>query len=101
VNKIGLQTTLKIDERLTREVVSFSADRLLEWQGEILPLYAYKFIECIENEYWAPNYAHCDNMFGPCMFKSVCEADRGMREEVLRNEFMIGPVWDPSNKQEE
>jgi len=32
VNKIGLQTTLPIQERLIREVVSFSADRLIEWQ---------------------------------------------------------------------
>jgi len=98
VNKIGLQTSLKIDERLTREVVSFSADRLLEWQSEILPYYAYKYIQYAESEYWPPNYSHCDTVFGPCMFKHVCEADRNMREEVLRNEFMIGPVWDPTNR---
>jgi len=97
VNKIGLQTTLKIEERLTREIISFSADRLLEWQGEILPYWAYQYVQYAESGYWPPDYAHCDTMFGPCVFKSVCEADRGMREENLRNDFMIGPVWDPTN----
>jgi len=98
INKIGLQTTLKIDERLTREIVSYSADRLLEWQTEILPYYAYKYIQFSESGYWPPNYTHCDNVYGPCMFKQICEADRNMREEVLRNEYQIGPAWDPTNR---
>jgi hypothetical protein len=97
VNKIGLQTTLKIEERLTREVVSFSADRLNEWQSEILPYYAYKYVQFTESGYWPPDYTHCDTMFGPCPYKQVCEADRGMREEVLRNNFQLTPVWDPTN----
>jgi hypothetical protein len=99
VNKIGLQTSLPIAERLTREVVSFSADRLLEWQSEILPYHAYKYVQFTESGYWPPDYTHCDTMFGPCPYKMVCEADRGMREEVLRNEFQLSPQWDPRNKE--
>jgi hypothetical protein len=101
VNKIGLQTTLKIDERLTREVVSLSAARILEWQGEILPYYAYKFIQFAETGYWPPDYTHCETMFGPCPYKQVCEADVDMREEVLLNNYIKVPVWDPRNKEED
>jgi hypothetical protein len=101
VNKIGWQTSLKIEECLTREMVCYTADRLLEWQSEIVPYYAYKYIQYAEAEHWPPNYTHCDTMYGPCIFKDVCEADRNMRAEVLQNEYMIGPKWDPSNKEEE
>lgn len=101
VNKIGLQSTLKIDERLTREVVSYSADRLLEWQSEILPYYAYKYIQFSESGYWPPDYTHCDTMYGPCPYKIVCESDRNMREETLQLNFVKGPVWDPRNKEDE
>jgi hypothetical protein len=101
VNKIGLQTSLKIDERLTRDVISFTADRLLEWQGEIVPYYAYKYIQFTESGYWPPDFTHCDTMFGPCPYKEVCEADRGMREEILRNNYKLAPVWDPKNKGDE
>jgi hypothetical protein len=101
VNKIGWQTTLKLSERLVREVVSFSSDRLLEWQSEILPYYAYKYVQFMETGYWPPDYTHCDNMFGSCPYKQVCEGDRGMREEILRNEYVQAPVWDPTNKSDE
>ncbi len=99
INKIGLQKTLKIDERLTREIVSYSADHIAEWQSEIVPYYAYKYIQFTESGHFPPNYANCDNLYGSCPYKVVCESDRGMREEVLRNEFQLVPLWDPRNKQ--
>jgi hypothetical protein len=102
VNKIGLQTSIKdIAERLTREIVPYSAARLHEWQSEIVPYYAYKYVQFSESGYWPPNYTHCDTMYGPCPYKQVCEADPGMREEVLRNEYTKAPVWDPRNKEVE
>ncbi len=100
VNKIGLQSSIKLEERLTREVISYSADRLDEWQSEILPYYAYKYLQFTESGYWPPDYTHCDTMYGPCPYKEVCESDRGMREEVLRNNFVMTPVWDPKNKED-
>lgn len=101
VNKIGLQTTLKIDDRLTREVVSYSADRLDEWQNDIIPYYAYKYLQFNESDYWPPNYTHCDTMYGPCAFKQVCEANRNMRADVLRNDYVKLPLWDPQNRSDE
>lgn len=101
VNKIGLQSSLKIEERLTREVVSFSADRLKEWQSEILPYYAYKYVQFSESGYWPPDWTHCDTMYGPCPYKEVCEADRNMREEILQINFVKAPIWDPKNKEDE
>jgi len=101
VNKIGLQTTKKIPERLTRELVHFSAARIHEWQSEIVPYYAYKYIQFKESGYWPPNYTHCDNVFGACPYKQVCEGDPDMREEILRNNYQLAPVWDPRNKEVE
>lgn len=98
VNKIGFQTTLDVKERFTREVVSYSQDRLKEWKEEILPYYAYKYIQFSEAEYWPPNFTHCDNIYGSCDFKDVCESDRVMRVEVIRNNFRVGRKWDVTNK---
>jgi hypothetical protein len=101
VNKIGLQTTLKVPDRLTRELVSYSAARIHEWQSEIIPYYAYKYIQYQESGYWPPNFSSCDNMYGPCPYKRVCESDPNMREETLRAEYQLAPMWDPRNKEKE
>jgi len=94
VNKIGFQTSLKPVDKFTRVMVSYSADRLLEWQSEILPYWAYQWLSYIESGYYPPNYTHCENKYGFCQFKNVCESDRGMREEELGHNFIVGEKWD-------
>jgi hypothetical protein len=101
VNKIGFQTSLDVKERFTREVVNYSADRLLEWQTEILPYYAYMYVQHVESGFWPPNFTHCMTIYGPCEFVPVCEANRNMREEVLRNDYVIVPAWDIQPEEEE
>lgn len=97
VDNIGFQTSLKPEEKFRRELMSYSADHLLEWQSETLPYIAYKLIEMTESNYWPPNYTHCENKYGNCPFIRVCESDRNMRESELRLNFVSGPKWDPTN----
>ena len=94
VDKIGFQTSLKPEEKFTRAVLSYSYDRLREWQSEILPYYCKLMIAYSESGYWPPNYTHCENKYGFCAFRSVCESDRNMREEELRSKFIVGEAWD-------
>jgi len=97
INKIGWQTTLKPEEKFTRAVLSYSADRLMEWQSEILPFYAYQLLTFEEAGYYPPRFDHCEGKYGPCPFLNVCEADRNMREEELRLNFTKVEEWNPKN----
>lgn len=94
VNKVGLQTSLKPADKFQRVLVPYSIDRLLEWQSTILPYYAKLLLMYTNDGYWPPNFTHCENKYSVCEFKDVCEANRDMREEELRNNFMIGRGWD-------
>lgn len=100
VDNIGFQSSLKPEEKFTREMMSYSSDLLLEWQSETLPAAAYKLIEMIESQYYPPNYTHCENKYGNCPFVTVCRSDRNMREEELRLNFIKGPEWNPTNVEE-
>ncbi len=93
VNKIGFQKSLKPSERFTREAVNYTASRMLEWQSTILPYWAKIYMMYAESNYWPPNWTHCENKFGFCQFKNVCESDEGMREEVIGINFKVGEKW--------
>lgn len=97
IDKIGFQTTLKPDEKFIRAVVSYSADRLIEWQSEILPYWAYQMLEYTESGYWPPNFTHCENKYGNCIHIGTCSSDRNMREEELKLHFIVGTKWNPMN----
>jgi hypothetical protein len=97
INKIGFQTSLKVNEKFTRPVLSYSADRLIEWSQIIVPFWAKQLLAYNEIGYWPPNYTHCENKYGFCQFRGVCEANSGMREEEIRLNFVKGEPWDVAN----
>ena len=94
INKIGFQKSLKPADKFTRVLISYSANRLLEWQSSILPYWVKLMLMFDESGYFPPNFTHCENKYGFCMFKGVCEADEHMREEELKLHFKVGSKWD-------
>lgn len=100
INKVGFQKTLPPAEKFERAPISYSAPVLIEWQSQILPYYAYKLIEYNETGYWPPNYNNCENKYGDCVFRGVCESDPEMREEEIKLNFYVGPEWNPTNEDE-
>jgi hypothetical protein len=97
VNKIGFQKSLKPEQKFLRPIITYTADRLLEWQSEIIPSYAYRILGYSESEYWPPDYSRCEGKFGNCVFMDCCKLDRNMREQELNINFITGPKWDVRN----
>lgn len=100
VNKIGFQTSLEPKDKFTRAPINYSADRLSEFMNVTLPYYAKLMLMYQDHEHWPPNYTHCENKYGFCSFREVCEADRGMREETIQQNFEVGKKWDILNEEE-
>lgn len=100
INKVGFQTGLKPAEKFIRKPIGYSASRLMEWQSEILPYYAKLLLMYAETGHFPPNYDHCEGKYGACAFLKVCDADPEMREEIIRQDFIVGPVWNPTNDED-
>ena len=100
INKIGFQTSLKPEEKFIRKPVNYSVPRLIEWQSETLPYYAKLLLMYAETGYWPRNLTHCEGKYGNCAFVKVCEADPGERENTIRQLFVVGPEWNPTNDED-
>lgn len=100
INKIGWQTSLKPEEKFTRPPVNYSTPRLMEWQTETLPYYAKLLLMYAETGHFPPNLTHCEGKYGNCAFIKVCESDPPMREEVIKQLFVVGPEWNPTNDED-
>ena len=98
VNKIGFQKSLKDSDRFARTQIAYTKNRLDEWINDIVPFYARMFIAYAEAGYFPPNFTHCENKYGMCSFKPVCEVDKGMREEMLMNDYIKLTPWDVKNE---
>lgn len=98
LNKVGFQKTLPPEKKFMRQGMSYEADALLEWQSQTLPFYARMLLAYVEMGYFPPNYSNCQSKFGDCAFIGACEGNRDMREKWLKDNFLIGPAWNPSNE---
>lgn len=95
INKIGFQKTLKPEEKFTRVLMSYSADRLLEWQTEILPHYGYQLLAYHDAGYFPRDFTQCENKFGNCKYVPICESNPDMRNEVIQMTYVRGNKWEP------
>ncbi len=93
VNKVGFQKTLPAAKKFTRASINYTANRMNEWQSTILPYWAKIMMMYDESGYWPPNWTHCENKYGFCQFKNVCESDENMREEIIGINFKVGEPW--------
>ncbi len=101
INKIGLQKTLKPEDKFKRVAIPYTAARLMEWQSVILPYWCKTLLGYAQQEYFPPNFQSCENKYGKCTFYDICESDPDMRPEVLRANFKIGREWEHTSSKEE
>lgn len=102
INKIGFQSSLKPEEKFTRDPISYTAERLFEWQSETLPYYAKLLLMYAETGHFPPNFSSCEGKYGDCAFyENVCSGNPSMREENIKLYFKVGPTWNPTNDDEE
>jgi hypothetical protein len=98
INKIGFQATLKPVDKFKRVAINYSHARLLEWQGETLPFYAKLLIMYAETGHYPPNFTNCEGKYGNCAFyEHVCSYDPDDRERKIKDNFIVGPEWNPTN----
>lgn len=102
VNRIGFQSSVKVEKKFKREELNFDKDVLDEFRHEVLPFYAKQMLISMEDNYYPPNYASCIRGHWGCVFSDkylagICTVSREVREQKLRANFIM-KEWDPADE---
>jgi len=90
VNKIGLQKTLKPEQKFRRYVIRYEKPRLNEWLTNTV-IYVK---EMLEREQFPMNLTSCEKFKG-CAFRSFCRSIPAVRPLILEREYRVDEPWDP------
>lgn len=95
VNVIGLQSSLKEEEKFRRVPLSYPQYLLDRWKSHVV-YWVKQYVIYTENEEWPENHQGC-NKFQLCEFFGVCTAASDeSRVWKLQNQFIVGEKWDPT-----
>lgn len=75
-----------------------SADQLTEWYDDTM-LTIRKANEATVAGHWPMNPSACGN-YGGCEFRNICSRAPSVREQFLKGDFTIGPIWNPLKNRE-
>jgi len=94
VNKVGLQTSLKPEEKHKRIPLSYDPIFLEQWRQNVIK-WCYFYLDCHASNSWPLNDTSCDKYNRLCEYYPVCDSS-GIDAKIykLNTDFKTSPKWD-------
>lgn len=94
INKIGLQKTLSIPERMTREPLFYPESIIEEWKRDTIE-WVRQMLSSYGRDVWKKNATSCDK-FGGCWLRDICMSEPKIRGFKIMRDFKEGREWNPA-----
>lgn len=94
MNEIGLQKSLKDEERFRRTLLHFPKGFKERWLKNTV-LWAKQLDDCLQDNRWKQTFSSCLKYNKPCIFHKVCESEN--EEEMkrkIKEYYHEGEQWD-------
>lgn len=101
VNKIGFQKTLPVEEKFSRQLLSYTPSVIEEWVNKAIRKISEYGAKYGDAEWMdEANETSCDKFSG-CIYRWVCEQSPDVRDTLLVQNFRIRGAWDPFKRDED
>lgn len=74
VNKLGLQKTLKPEEKYKRVPLSYDPLIIQQWKDNIVRMVLSEYLECVASGSWSMNFTSCYKFNRLCEYYEVCDS---------------------------
>lgn len=95
VNRIGLQKTLKPEEKFKRLPLSYDPLILEQWKNNVVRVVLGRYLACIAEGDWTMNLTSCDKFNRKCEYFELCDTSgEEAKAFKLEQNFVEAPEWD-------
>lgn len=95
VNKIGMQKTLKPQDKFKRLPLSYDPLILQEWKTNVIQVILGQYLRCVSENAWTMNFTSCYKFNRLCEFYDVCDASGVEAKNFkLESNYVDSKSWD-------
>lgn len=101
INRIGLQKTLKADDKFKRLPLSYDPVYIQSWKDNLIKMILQEYIACVADQYWPEKPTSCNKFNRLCEYYSICDSSgEDTKKMKLETEYIDGEVWDVTKEME-
>lgn len=99
VNKIGLQKTLKPNEKYLRVPLSYDPDIIQQWKDNVITMVLKNYLTCVSENKWSMNFTSCFKFNRLCEYYDICDSSgEDAKKWKLESNYVEGRAWDKYGK---
>lgn len=95
VNRVGLQKSLKPEEKFKRVPLSYDPLIIQEWKDNTIKTILDEYLNCVREDSWPMNFTSCYKFNRLCEYYEVCDSS-GKEAKIwkLESNYVDAPKWD-------
>lgn len=95
VNRIGLQESLKVEEKHKRLPLSYDPIYIADWKDNLTKMLLNEYLGCVANEAWPEKPTSCFKFNRLCEYYNICDSSgQDSKDNKLENEYVLQTPWD-------
>lgn len=99
VNRVGLQKTLKPEDKFQRPLLSYDKDILNQWKRNTKNIILKRYLTAVSTSEWDMNFTSCTKFNRRCEYYDICKTgDKQDKLYKLTRDFATVSPWDVTAK---
>lgn len=95
VNRVGLQKTLKPEEKYKRLPLSYDPIYIADWKDNLTKMLLQEYITCVAENYWPEKPTSCNKFNRLCEYFDICDSSgKDAKMFKLENNYVEAEEWD-------
>lgn len=95
INRIGLQKTLKAEDKFKRLPLSYDPIYIADWKANLTKMLLNEYLTCVAEGSWPEKPTSCNKFNRLCEYYSICDSSgQDAKDNKLENEYILNTPWD-------